>query len=310
MINGAVACRWLALAWLAAAGTAGFAADLFKVATYNLENYVEGAEGQRPAKPPAAAAKVTQILCALNADVLALQEIGTTNALEGLRTALRAAGLDYPQWEHVAGHDTNIFVAVLSRFPIVGRRSHTNESFLLRGRRVPVSRGFAEVDVRVNDHYVFTLIVAHLKSRLATFNTDEAEWRYQEAVLLREKIDARLETDADANLIVVGDFNDTKASPSLRAILGRGRKGLVDTRPAEQDGGPKAIRGIRYADRNVTWTHFYAKEDSYSRIDYILLSRGMAKEWLADETYVLAVPDWGLASDHRPLVAAFVPEDR
>ena len=29
--------------------------------------------------------------------------------------------------------------------------------------------------------------------------------------------------------------------------------------------------------RNITWTHYYGAEDTYSRIDYILLSPGMAK---------------------------------
>ena len=31
----------------------------------------------------------------------------------------------------------------------------------------------------------------------------------------------------------------------------------------------------------------------------------MEKIWVKSETYILALPDWGLASDHRPLVAGF-----
>ncbi len=59
----------------------------------------------------------------------------------------------------------------------------------------------------------------------------------------------------------------------------------------------------------MTWTDYYAKEDSYSRVDYILLGRGMREHWRKEETYILTLPNWGLASDHRPLVAAFsVPE--
>jgi endonuclease/exonuclease/phosphatase (EEP) superfamily protein YafD len=36
----------------------------------------------------------------------------------------------------------------------------------------------------------------------------------------------------------------------------------------------------------------------------------MAREWLPAETYVLTLPDWGVGSDHRPLVAAFKAADR
>ncbi len=36
----------------------------------------------------------------------------------------------------------------------------------------------------------------------------------------------------------------------------------------------------------------------------------MAREWIAPETYVLNQPNWGLASDHRPLVATFEAEDK
>jgi exonuclease III len=56
--------------------------------------------------------------------------------------------------------------------------------------------------------------------------------------------------------------------------------------------------------------HFYGVEDTYSRIDYILLSPGMAREWVKKETYVLALPNWGVGSDHRPIVAAFEAENK
>jgi len=35
----------------------------------------------------------------------------------------------------------------------------------------------------------------------------------------------------------------------------------------------------------------------------------MAREWITKDTYVLAMPNWGVASDHRPLVATFEAKD-
>ena len=69
-------------------------------------------------------------------------------------------------------------------------------------------------------------------------------------------------------------------------------------------------RGSTTIERNVTWTQYYAAEDLYSRFDYILLSPGMARELVRSETYLPALPDWGVASDHRPLLATFAGEDR
>jgi exonuclease III len=85
---------------------------------------------------------------------------------------------------------------------------------------------------------------------------------------------------------------------------------LLDTRPAERNGDDPADRASRFAPRNITWTHYYAKEDAYSRIDYILLSPDMAREWNPSGSYVLALPNWGVGSDHRPIVASFAAADR
>jgi len=286
------------------------AVDSFSVATYNLENYLDESAGPRHPKTEAAKDKIREMIRAMKPDVLAVEEIGGTNALLELRSSLGAEGLNYPHWSHVAGFDTNIHVAVLSRFPFLACRPHTNEGFLLNGRRFRVSRGFAEVDVQVNAEYTFTLIAAHLKSRREVLQADEADLREQEAAILREIIDARLRSDPNLNLIVLGDFNDLKDSKPIRTIIGRGKNALIDTRPAEKNGELPPASNARTAPRNVTWTYYFSKDDTYSRIDYLLLSRGMAREWQTNATYVLALPGWGVASDHRPIIAGFVAHDR
>ncbi|PYJ02886.1 MAG: hypothetical protein DME25_14645, partial [Verrucomicrobia bacterium] len=158
------------------------------------------------------------------------------SALQELRESLKAAGLEFPYWEHVTGYDTNIHLAILSKFPFTALRPHTNDDFLLNGRRFHVSRGFAEADIQVNTNYSFTLITAHLKSKLPIPQADEAELRQQEAKVLREKIDARFAANPNVNLIVLGDLNDSKDAGSTKAIIGRGKHKLVDTRPAERNG--------------------------------------------------------------------------
>ena len=139
---------------------------------------------------------------------------------------------------------------------------------------------------------------------------DETELREQEALLLREKIDHCFKTNSSVNLVVLGDFNDTRDSVSTREIVGRGKLKLVDVRPAERNGDNTPNPNPAYDPRNITWTHYFGKEDSYSRIDYILLSPAMARELVPAETYVLTRANWGVGSDHRPLVATFEAADK
>jgi len=287
-----------------------FAAETFRVATYNVENYLDQpTESRKFVKSARAKAKVCESIRALNPDVIALEEMGSTNALMELRDSLKAKGLDFPYWEHVQGWDTNIHVAVLSKLPIPTRHPHTNDSFLLDGRRFSVSRGFAEVDIRVATNFTVTLIATHLKSRRPVPEADEAQLRLEEAKVLRGIVDEHFKAEADAKLIVLGDFNNVKNSDSTKEIIGRGKFKLTDTRPAERNGDNTPNEIPRFEPRNVTWTHYYGVEDTYSRIDFILLSPAMARDWVTNETYALTIPNWGVGSDHRPIVATFKTEN-
>jgi endonuclease/exonuclease/phosphatase family metal-dependent hydrolase len=282
----------------------GHAAQL-RIGTYNLESYLETAIPNRSAKSAESKAKVRESILLLRPDIIALQELGSEGALLELRSSLKNQGLDLGHWMMVYAADTNIHVGLLSSIPFEHVRMHTNDSFLLNGRRFHVSRGFAEIDFRLETGYRFTLFAAHLKSKRAAIEADEAALRFEEAKILREAIDLRLTNDPQANLIVLGDFNDTRDSESIKTILGRGKNGLLDTRPAEWD--PEGGRPPRrqQGPRSITWTHFYSKPDIYSRVDYILLSKGMARSWVAIDSFVLKTADWGIASDHRPVLAAF-----
>jgi endonuclease/exonuclease/phosphatase family metal-dependent hydrolase len=289
------------------------AGETFRVATYNVETYLDQPTHTRHVKSAESKAQIRKGILALKPDVLALQEMGTLSALQELRASLKSEGLDFPFWEYVTGYDTNIHLAILSRFPFTALRPHTNDSFLLSGRKYHVSRGFAEADIQVNSNYSFTLINAHLKSKRPVPQADENELRQEEAKVLREKIEERFAANPNVNLVVVGDLNDNQAAASTKTVIGRGKHKLVDTCPAERsvDKLEQASRASAAPEaRRVTWTQHYALEDSFGRFDYLLLSPGMAREWVRNETFVLSIPNWGLGSDHRPLVASFEASDR
>ncbi len=300
----------LVLFAVAIAGPAALA-DTVRVATYNLENYLDQpTESRALVKSAEAKAKIRESIQAVHPDVLAVEEMGGTNALLELRASLQAEGQIFPYWEQVGAFDTNIHVAVLSRLPMVARRPHTNDFFLLDGRRFQVKRGFAEVDIRAGTNFTFTVIVAHLKSRLTTMDADEAAERLAEAKVLRGIIDHRLAGEPDAKLVVLGDFNDGKDSASVREIIGRGKLKLFDPRPAERNGDTAQGQAPYFEPRNVAWTYYYGKTDEYTRIDYILLSPALKRHWLADETYIPAIANWGIGSDHRPVVAGFTTDGK
>ena len=287
------------------------AADTFTVASYNVENYFLRPFGTRKAKPAVSRAKVREAILKTQPDVLALQEIGRRAALDELLAGLKAKGLSYPHIEWVQGPDRAIHLVVLSRFPIETRKTHSKVPYLLDRQRFEVSRGFGEVTIRVNGTYKFTLLNAHLKSKRPVPKASQAELRLSEARELRRIIEERLKGDPNANLMVVGDLNDTQDQPPIRTLLGSKAPKLVDLRPYERN-GDRALhpQNAKFIPRRVAWTSFYWKEDSYSRFDYLIASAGMNRELRREGTFVYAMADWGLASDHRLLVGEFFAEDR
>ena len=261
---------------------------VFRVATFNLENYLDATAKKGSVKSAESKAKIREHIRAINPDVIALQEMGGMDTLKELRDSLASEHIEYPHMELVAGADDELHVAVLSKFPFAARRPHINDSFVLDGQAYRVRRGFAEVDVQVNPRFSFTLFAAHLKSKNENESASADALRLEEARLLRGKIEARLKKSPDTRILVCGDFNDTKDSRVVRTIAGMGKERFVDT----QNG-------------KAAWTNYYEEKDRYERIDYVLLSPVMAGYWLPEKSGVGELPDWRLASDHRPVVAVF-----
>jgi endonuclease/exonuclease/phosphatase family metal-dependent hydrolase len=266
----------------------------FTVMTYNLGRYGlddRDGDGQKnDPKPKEERDAVIAIIRKANPDVLAVQEMGSRAIFEEFRSDLKGAGLDYPHTEYLQRGRSEANMAVLSRFPIVARQSHTDDQYSIGPAEVPVGRGFIDIDIEVTPTYRFRLMAAHLKSKVF-HSLGQTEMRRNEARLLNNHVRRALKENPDLNLIVVGDMNDSPNSAAFRELTGEKQKYLQDTRPVDME-------------RNA-WTFFDPTQDVYSRIDYILLSRGMWAEYLPESSYAMNDLQIYLASDHRPIIAAF-----
>jgi endonuclease/exonuclease/phosphatase family metal-dependent hydrolase len=272
------------------------AADGLTLATYNLENYtladrlVEDVYRQDYPKPEAEKAALRRVLHQLDVDVLALQEVGGEPFLTELRRDLRSEGLDYPYASVLNGADPDRKIAVLSKRPFTQVTHHADLTFKYFAATARVKRGLLEVRLNSACGEV-TVFVAHLKSRFTERADDpsSAMQRSGEAVAIRDRILTRFPQPAGAAFLIVGDFNEGRTSRPLKALLTRGQTTLTEWLPAA-DG------------RGHVWSHFYRREDSYSRVDHILVSPGLRPRVRTGAGRIHDSPEVGQASDHRPLV--------
>ena len=285
----------LAAALLAGAAACAAAAGSLTVATYNVENYVAAgrrvADGYRQAypKPEAAKAALRAVIRALDADVLALQEMGPAGYLEELRRDLRAEGMDYPQAALAEAADADRHVAVLSRIPFRRVQTHAGLDFPYFGGRARVKRGVLEVVVAAGGGEL-TLFAVHLRSRFTERPDDleAAAFRAGEAAAVRDLVLQRFPDPAAARFVILGDCNDTRNSRPLRLLTRRGGRVIALATNAADP-------------RGENWTFRRSRDETYSRIDYILVSPGLASAVAGDGARVYDGPGVGEASDHRPV---------
>lgn len=273
-------------------------AETLVLATYNVENYTLAnrmtVDGYRPdyPKPEASKRALREAIRAIDADVLALQEMGGLPFLEELRRDLAGEGLVYPFVEILETSPEPRHVAILSRRPFALVERHANLGFRYLGGEESVKRGLLEVRMEVAGAEL-GVFVAHLKSRFTDRKEDpqSALRRAGEAEAVRDRILARYPDPATAAFVLVGDFNDGPASRPVRALSVRGRTEIAQLLPVADS-------------RDETWTHRYRKEDSYTRVDHIFVSPGLARvaRIKGDRATIHDGPGVNEASDHRPVV--------
>jgi endonuclease/exonuclease/phosphatase family metal-dependent hydrolase len=266
------------------------------VATYNVENYtlanrmVEGVYREAYPTPEKERTALRQVVAAIAPDVLAVQEMGPQPFLDEFQRELKLAGLDYPHTVLLDGPDADRHVAVLSKIQFKTVHRHAEMPFRYFDQNERVRRGVLEV-VFATDRGDVSLFVIHLKSKYTERKDDPeaALLRALEAEAVRGLVLARHPDPAAAKFIVAGDWNDTRGTRPVRALQKRG-----DTAIGEL---------VRAADsRGESWTHYFRREDLYSRIDYLMVSPGLKPFVTGDQAKIHDGPGTADASDHRPVV--------
>lgn len=271
-------------------------AETLTIATYNVENYVaanrmvDGAYRQDYPKPEAEKKALRAVIRALDVDVVALQEMGSRIYLEELQRDLASDGLNYPYSELLDAADADRHVAVLSRRPFISVAKYTELTFPYFGKKELVKRGLLEVRF-ATEAGDLALFIVHLKSRFTDRPDDlnSAMRRQGEATAVRDQVLKIYPQPGSARFLLVGDCNDSATSKPLHALSRKGNSEIAEILPASDSHGQ-------------VWSHFYKKEQIYSRVDHVLVSALLKSAVEGGSAKICDVPEAAAASDHRPLV--------
>lgn len=179
----------------------------------------------------ARAAELATAITALDADVVALQELETQACLDALLARLTAA---YPHGVlGEIGSAGSVDVALLSRTPLEGVKGYRASVPLFRpdGSRTSFSRELLEGHARVGGREV-VLLAAHFRSK----SNDDPGRRLAEAQAARTIVSGVAASLPEALVLLAGDLNDTPGSAPLEALTADGGllRAAADLPEAEQ----------------------------------------------------------------------------
>lgn len=294
--------RLLSLGLLAVSIVAAQGSPEVTVAAFNIRNYFEterpSKDGRQTikAKPQEEIEAVVRAIKEINPDILGICEMGTREDFKALGQHLEKAGLVFNDSAYLDAEDDR-HLALFSRFPVAERHENRNLTYDLNGQVAHVRRGFLDVTIEISKDYRLRMVGAHLKSKRPV-PEGEALIRRHEAQLLRQHIEEVLTADPETNLLVYGDFNDTKNEPPIFAI--KGRRGTANYM---EDIWVKDSVGDR-------WTQYWNAADLYSRFDYFFANKALMPEIEKEKSYIFRSNYISVASDHRPIVTVIDAENK
>ncbi len=283
--------------------------DTVRVATWNAEHFVDEydnpyIDNRREDEPydnmPERTRLFVEVIRALDADVVVLQEFESAAFLERLAEE-RFPEMGYRFFAGTESRDWYQNVVVMSRLPLGVVESYAAVTTPVIGAREPPAQRLTNnrmwmAEVLARPDYTFALVGLHLKAGPGARNEG---WRTGQIRFLRERFDQLLAARPEANLLVVGDLNALPGSPELGLLLGEARSAEGRARLTD----PLAGRP----------TPTFPSDAPERQLDYVLLGENMLPE-LVEGSVRVATPlssgQMRRASDHLPVVAAFIAEER
>jgi endonuclease/exonuclease/phosphatase family metal-dependent hydrolase len=267
------------------------------IATFNVRNFFDAQDDPSHKDDVYSSNKVQAkiyelgtALRALDADILALQEVENYKLLQRLNTD-ELGSLKYKELRLVEGNDIRgIDVALLSRYPTTRLFTHAGDTFQgVDGdtKTYGFSRDCLEVSFEPTKGRTLTLLINHLRSDTSG---DGLARRLAQAQRVREITDGLFKIWPSALLAVVGDLNDSPGSKTLR--LAR----LSETgQPPLTDLLTLVPAGERYT---TTYT-------SKLQLDYILASPALKDDLVTGSIKADHRSFFSTTSDHYPVIAKF-----
>lgn len=176
-----------------------------KIATYNVENLFDlhKSGNEYPEFFPNTQANwnqktyaiklqnISRVIKEINADIIALQEIESLEALKDLRFALKQAGLYYQYYQIANQKNTTVKVALLSKIPFVyAKEIMVTSSYAYRN--------ILEAKFKIENQDLYVL-VNHWKSK-----SGPESRRIISAKKVRQRVE---ELGHEKNIVILGDFN-------------------------------------------------------------------------------------------------------
>jgi endonuclease/exonuclease/phosphatase family metal-dependent hydrolase len=269
----------------------------FNICAYNVKNWLlmdrtPGQEGA-PMKGKQEKEKryVINNILATEPDMVGLCEVGSDKDVAEIQERLSKKGLDLPHVERCQGRDATRTLVLLSRFPFVKKLSHTELPYRIGEMELGVQRGILHAVVEPRPGFQLHVMGVHLKSKRTVPEADESLMRRNEFVHLRRIIDGVLQAEPGAKIVAYGDFNEHRGEHAFKDFLGA------------RDQADKQLMDIPIKDSNgEVWTHFWDSMDTYSRLDYFVVSPALRTHIDNKRSYIYTSPEVLEGSDHRPLV--------